>query len=125
VSRVNEDFHGDGTLLAAEALQDLVGQGLEERIGNHEFVSGYADPRLPNAPLAEQSEFRHRLIAFAKHQRLARNQFRQIARQIDFCGLDTDPLHNYIVNDESSQVTCCAAMNPGVACPGVQAAVGL
>jgi hypothetical protein len=43
----NEKLHDQREpSLATEGLQDFVGQGLEERIRNHELAPGCADPRL-------------------------------------------------------------------------------
>ncbi len=83
--------------LAAEGFQDFVRQRIEKRIGNHEFPLGCADPRLTDL-LAEGSDFRHWLIAIAKHQRLAGPQFGQIARQIGLGIVDIDSFQDYIMN---------------------------
>ena len=83
-----------------EGFQNLVGQRLEERIGHREFAFCDSDARLANGLFVKQSEFRHGLIAVAKHQCFAGRQFGQVARQIRFCVVDIDLLHNYIVNQK-------------------------
>jgi len=70
--------------LAAEGCQNRVGQGLEERIGNHEIAFGDADPRLADRLPLKGPDFRHGPIAVAKHQR--------------FSCVDVKALHDYIVD---------------------------